>query len=175
PVILLTIVDKKALGFQLGASAYLLKPLDPLAVREALQRLIPRDNRQQKHLLVVHDDPGIADMLRQFLPESEYKLASALDGVAGLAAIAASRPDVLLLDIIMPRLDGFAVIEALRADPQTRDLPIIVISAKDLTSAEAARLKETVAVVIQKQGFQGEKLIQEIESVLKDLPIYGEK
>ncbi len=175
PVILLTIVDKKALGFQLGASAYLLKPLDPLAVREALQRLIPRDNRQQKHLLVVDDDPGIADMLRQFLPESEYKLASALDGVAGLAAIAASRPDVLLLDIIMPRLDGFAVIEALRADPQTRDLPIIVISAKDLTSAEAARLKETVAVVMQKQGFQGEKLIQEIESVLKDLPIYGEK
>jgi threonine synthase len=66
----------------------------------------------------------------------------------------------------MPRLDGFGVIENLRANPQTRDLPIIVISAKELTEAESARLKETVAFVMQKQGFQGEKLIQEINSAL---------
>jgi DNA-binding response OmpR family regulator len=105
-------------------------------------------------------------MLRQFLPESEFKLDSAFDGMAGLEAIAASRPDILLLDIMMPRLDGFGVIESLRANPKTRDLPIIVISAKDLTETESARLKETVAVVMKKQGFQGEKLMQEITSVL---------
>ncbi len=167
PVILLTIVDKKALGFRLGAAAYLLKPLDPAEVRDALHRVILSEDHPQKHLLVVDDDPNIADMLRQFLSEEEYKLDAALDGVAGLEAIAASRPDILLLDIIMPHLDGFGVIEALRADPQTRALPIIVISAKDLTEAEASRLKESVAAVMKKQGFQGEKLVDEIKSILQ--------
>ncbi len=168
PVILLTIVDKKALGFRLGAADYLLKPLDPVAVREALNKVILHGDLRQKHVLVVDDDPNVADMLRQFLPEAEFKLDSALDGIAGLEAIAASRPDILLLDIIMPRLDGFGVIESLRANPQTRDLPIIVISAKDLTDDETQRLKETVALVMKKQGFQGETLVDEINKALQD-------
>jgi CheY-like chemotaxis protein len=166
PVILLTIVDKKALGFRLGAAAYLLKPLDPVAVREALNRVIVPASRRPKHILVVDDDPNIADMLRQFLPETEFKLDAALDGIAGLEAISAARPDILLLDIVMPRLDGFGVIESLRADPKTCDLPIIVISAKELTAPESARLKETVALVMKKQGFQGEKLVDEINNFL---------
>jgi signal transduction histidine kinase/DNA-binding response OmpR family regulator len=168
PVILLTIVDKKALGFRLGATAYLLKPLDPVAVKEALNRVIASTApMRQKRVLVVDDDPNIADMLRQFLPESDYKLDSALDGVDGLLAVEANRPDVILLDIIMPRLDGFGVIKSLRANPQTHDLPIIVISAKELTVAESTRLKETVAFVMKKQGFQGEKLVDEISNMLK--------
>ena len=167
PVIMLTILDKKALGFHLGAAAYLLKPLDPIAVRDALSRVIGTTSRRQLQVLVVDDDPNIADMVRQFLPESDYKLDSALDGLAGLQAVGANRPDIILLDLIMPRLDGFGFIHKLRANPQTRDLPIIVISAKDLSEAESARLKETVASVIRKQGFQAEKLVQEIKSALK--------
>ena len=101
------------------------------------------------------------------MPETEYQLDSAFDGIAGLEAVAASRPDVILLDIMMPRLDGFGVIETLRADPQTRYLPIIVISAKDLTATELDRLKETVSSVLKKQGFQGQKLMDEIKNALK--------
>jgi PAS domain S-box-containing protein len=167
PVILHTIVDKKALGFQLGAAAYLLKPLDPVAVREALDRVIVQNGHKPKRVLVVDDDPNVADMLRQFLPESDFSLESALDGLASLRAIEAHRPDILLLDLLMPNLDGFDVIERLRANPQTCDLPVIVISAKDLTAEEAACLKETVTVVMKKQGFQGEKLIEEINQVLR--------
>jgi PAS domain S-box-containing protein len=169
PVILLTIVDKKALGFRLGAAAYLLKPLDPIAVRDTLRRVI-KTERAQKHLLVVDDDPTVADMLRQVLPESEFTLDCAADGLAALRAIESNRPDVVLLDLIMPRLDGFGVIESLRGNPQTHDLPIIVISAKDLTPAESARLKETVSVVLKKQGFEGHKLTEEIKSVLNKEP-----
>ena len=66
----------------------------------------------------------------------------------------------------MPKLDGFGVIERLRADPELRDIPIIVISAKELTGEESARLEESVAFVMRKQGFDGEKLVQEIKSVL---------
>ena len=166
PVILLTIVDKKALGFQLGAEAYLLKPLEPRAVRETLDRLIGTPPGQRKHVLVVDDDPNIADLLRQSLPEEEFELDSALDGQTGLDTIKAKRPDILLLDLIMPGLDGFDVIDCLRRDPATRDLPVIVVSVKDLTASESARLKATVALVMKKQGLQGEKLVAEINRLL---------
>jgi CheY-like chemotaxis protein len=167
PVILLTIVDKKALGFKLGAAAYLLKPLDPTVVLEALRRVIGEKEPPQKYVLVVDDDPDVAEMLRQTLPASDFVLASAEDGEAGLRAIAARRPDVILLDLMMPRLDGFGVIERLRADPELRNIPIIVISAKDLTEAESRTLKESVAFVMKKQGFDGDILVQEINSVVK--------
>jgi len=167
PVILLTIVDKKALGFRLGASAYLLKPLDPVAVLDALEQVTGGSGNGHKRVLVVDDDPHVADMLHQLLPESDFTLESAIDGVAGLEAIEAHRPDVVLLDIMMPRLDGFGVIERLRANRDTRDLPIIVISAKELTDIESARLKESVAFVMRKQGFDGVKLIHEINTALE--------
>jgi len=167
PVILLTIVDKKALGFQLGASAYLLKPLDPAAVLDTLKKVTARDGHGHVHVLVVDDDPHVADMLKQTLPESHFKLDSAEDGVAGLQAIEAHRPDVVLLDIMMPRLDGFGVIEQLRANEATRDLPIIVISAKELTDEEMKTLEERVNFVMKKQGFDGEKLMQEINVSLQ--------
>jgi DNA-binding response OmpR family regulator len=156
-------VDKKALGFRLGASAYLLKPLNPQEVLGTLRRVIKQNGRERISVLMVDDDPHIAEMLRQQLPESEFSVDSAPDGVAGLEAVEANRPDVLLLDIMMPRLDGFGVIERLRENPKTQDLPIIVISAKDLTDEESARLRESVTLVMRKQGFDGEKLAQEIK------------
>jgi CheY-like chemotaxis protein len=168
-VILLTILDKKALGFRMGASAYLLKPLNPREVIETLNRVTKQTDRTHIHVLVVDDDPHVADMLHQILPATEFVLNSAEDGVAGLEAIALQRPDVLLLDIMMPRLDGFGVIEQLRANPITQDLPIIVISAKELTDDESARLKESVTFIMRKQGFDGEKLVQEIKIALNTL------
>lgn len=170
PVVLLTIIDKKALGFRLGAAAYLLKPLDPAAVREALQRVISRGGHVQERVLLVDDDPNLADMLRQYLPEAEFILDWAPDGVAGLQAIERQRPDILLLDLLMPRLDGFGVIEALHRDPETRDLPVIVISAKDLTADESTRLRESVSCVLKKEGLEGERLIEEIRLVLSASP-----
>jgi CheY-like chemotaxis protein len=167
PVILLTIVDKKALGYQLGASAYLVKPLEPGVVMDTLRRVtLPKENAQI-HVLVVDDDPNVASILQEILPQAEYRLDSAPDGIAGLEAIGEDRPDILLLDLMMPHLDGFGVIENLRANPETRDLPIIVITAKDLTQDEIRGLRERVALVMKKQGFQGEKIIAEIQRVLK--------
>jgi signal transduction histidine kinase/DNA-binding response OmpR family regulator len=118
PVILHTIVDKKALGFQLGAADYLLKPLDPIAVREALERVSVKHGHKPKKVLIVDDDPNVADMLRQILPESDFSLESAADGLAGLESIEANQPDILLLDLLMPNLDGFGVIDRLRANPR---------------------------------------------------------
>ena len=167
PVILLTIVDKKTLGFRLGADAYLLKPLDPTLVLDALRKVIGNKDHSHKHVLVVDDDPNVAEMLSQTLTAPDFELASAEDGEAGLQAIQAQRPDVILLDLMMPKLDGFGVIERLRADPGTRDIPIIVISAKELSEDETRNLKESVAFVMKKQGFNSDVLAQEIHNVLK--------
>jgi GAF domain-containing protein len=167
PVILLTIVDKKALGFKLGAAAYLLKPLNPGLVLDALQRVIGEKEHPHKHILVVDDDPHVAEMLRQTLPESDFALDAAEDGEAGLKAIEVQRPDVILLDLMMPKLDGFGVIEKLRSNSELRNIPIIVISAKELTADESKMLKESVAFVMKKQGFDGDLLMQEINSVMK--------
>ncbi len=168
PVILHTIVDKKALGFKLGAAAYLLKPLNPSVVIETLRRLTTVTSGHPIMVLVIDDDPQVADMLHQMLPEPDFKLESVEDGEAGLKAIEANRPNVLILDLMMPNLDGFGVIEKLRENPETRDLPIVVISAKELTKEESIRLSESVEHVIKKQGLDGEQLVKEIKGVLKD-------
>jgi GAF domain-containing protein/CheY-like chemotaxis protein len=167
PVILLTIVDKKALGFKLGAADYLLKPLDPVVVYDALRRVINKSKHTRKYVIVVDDDPHVVDMLRQTLPEEEFELESAEDGEAGIQAIENRNPDVILLDLMMPKLDGFGVIERLRADPVLQNIPIIVISAKDLTQDESSRLTESVAFVMKKQGFDSQRLVNEIRNVIK--------
>ena len=167
PVILLTIIDKKALGFKLGAADYLLKPLDPVVVLATLRRVIGEKGPARKRALVVDDDPHVAEMLHQTLPESEFELHSAEDGEAGLRAIEVNRPDVILLDLLMPKLDGFGVIEKLRNDPKLRNIPVIVISAKDLTYEESRNLKESVSFVMKKQGLDASMLIQEINSAVK--------
>jgi GAF domain-containing protein/CheY-like chemotaxis protein/tetratricopeptide (TPR) repeat protein len=167
PVILLTIVDKKALGFKLGAAAYLLKPLDPGIVLETLHRVIGDKGHRRKCVLVVDDDPLIAEMVQQTLPGPEFAVISAADGEEGLQAVRTQHPDVILLDLMMPKLDGFGVIQRLRADSDLRNIPIIVISAKELTPEESQTLKESVAFVMKKQGFDGDLLRDEISSVVK--------
>jgi CheY-like chemotaxis protein len=167
PVILLTIVDKKALGFKLGAADYLLKPLNPAVVLDALRRVTGEKHQVRTCVLVVDDDPHVAEMLRQTLPESEFELNSAFDGEAGLHAVTMHHPDVILLDLMMPKLDGFGVIEKLRADPELRSIPIIVISAKELTHEESRTLKESVTYVMKKQGFDGNRLMEEINSAVQ--------
>ena len=130
--------------------------------------MIGEKNYRRKHVLVVDDDPLVTEMLRQTLPDSEFTLESAEDGEAGLRVLEAQHPDVILLDLMMPKLDGFGMIERLRADAEFRNIPIIVISAKDLTEEESKTLKESVAFVMKKQGFDGDLLKEEINSALKN-------
>jgi CheY-like chemotaxis protein len=165
PVIMLSIVDKKALGYRLGAADYLLKPLEAEAVLNALKRLAHLNGRAIKRLLVVDDDPYVHDLARQVLGE-HYQLDHAPDGVAALEAVQHQRPDAILLDLMMPRLDGFGVIELLQHNPEYGNIPIVVITAKTLTTEEAALLQQNVSHVIQKQGLAGETLLRELQSAL---------
>jgi signal transduction histidine kinase/CheY-like chemotaxis protein len=162
PVIVVSIVDNKDLGYRLGAFDYLLKPFDRDAIAAALSRLSPREGR----ILVVDDDPHVIDMVRQLLEEDPYEIVAAADGQEALEAVAHRRPDVILLDLLMPNMDGFAVIEHLQQDPEYRRIPIIVLTAKTLTVGEQALLDQSVVKVVQKMGLDRSAFIQELRTAL---------
>jgi signal transduction histidine kinase/DNA-binding response OmpR family regulator len=162
PVVLLSIVDQKDLGYRLGAFDYLLKPFDREAILATLGRLSPAHQR----LLVVDDDPYVIDLVRQLLEGQPYEIEAASDGQAALEAIAQRQPDVILLDLLMPRLDGFGVLEYLHRTPRYRDIPVIVLTAKICTAEEQALLHTRVRTVIHKQGLERAGLIQEVRAAL---------
>jgi K+-sensing histidine kinase KdpD/DNA-binding response OmpR family regulator len=167
PIIMLSIVDNKALGFKLGATDYILKPLDGDAILAALKRLIRLNGGVPlKRLLVADDDPLVVDMVEQLLENASYEVVSAADGVAALESIAVQLPDAILLDLMMPRLDGFGVLDRLQENPEYQAIPVIVLTAKSLTAREASRLRQSAIKVIQKQGLEAEQLLHQLRAAL---------
>jgi signal transduction histidine kinase/CheY-like chemotaxis protein/HAMP domain-containing protein len=164
PIIVLSIVDNKDLGYRLGASDYLLKPFDREAILSALTRIDPP---HRGRLLVVDDDPQVIDLVRQLLEDEPYEIMAATDGQEALEVIADQPPHVILLDLLMPRMDGFMVIEHLQRDPQSRQIPVIVLTAKTLTALDQVMLEQSVQTVIQKRGLERETLIQELRALLQ--------
>jgi len=165
PVIVLSIVDDKDRGYRLGAYDYLVKPFD----RDDLMRVIggiTSLESQPDRLLVVDDDPKVVDLIQQLLEDEPYHVASVEDGNQALEEIARNSPDLILLDLLMPNLDGFAVIEHLHQDVQFSDIPIVVITAKELTEDEQSWLNQRITSVVRKQNMTTEQMLQEIRSAL---------
>ena len=162
PVIMLSIVDQKDLGYRLGAADYLIKPFH----REEIVRALAGVTRLEGRLLVADDDPLVVDMVRQLLDSENYRIDAAADGEEALAKIRLSPPDVILLDLLMPRLDGFGVIEALQSDPVARGIPIVVLTAKSLSEEESALLHERTLAVIRKQGLDRGELLAGLRRAL---------
>ena len=162
PIVLLSVVDQKNLGYRLGAADYLVKPFE----REALLTTLSRTAGHCGRLLVVDDDPNVADMVRQLLEGEACTIDVARDGREALRAIAERPPDAVLLDLLMPGLDGFAVLEQLQADPGRRDIPVIVLTAKELTPEESALLERRTLAVVEKRGLERNALLQEVRRAL---------
>jgi len=168
PVVVLSIMDSKELGYRLGAFDYLVKPFDREAILSALARIAPsRAGLGQARLLVVDDDPQVVDLVCQLLEDEACEIRSAADGQEALEAIAQQPPDIILLDLLMPRLDGFGVIEYLRHSPQHCNIPIVVLTAKTLTDDDLSQLQQGVSKVMQKQGLERETLLQELRNALQ--------
>lgn len=167
PIIFLTIIDNKALGLELGAFDYLMKPLNAKEVERVLLRVSDSSNKDKIRVQIIDDDPNFIEILKQNFSEMEFEVQSALDAETGLAMIRQNIPDILLLDIIMPKMNGLEVIEQLKQDEDLRSLPIIVISSKDLTKKEHDQFNKSLIKVIKKQGLAGEELSQEIRHLLE--------
>jgi signal transduction histidine kinase/CheY-like chemotaxis protein len=165
PVLVVTVVDDRAMGLALGADDYMLKPVN----REALVDFLARHGGvrapgERPTVLAVDDDPTALELLKESL-EPRFSVITASDGRHALDAARSGRPDVVILDLMMPGMNGFEVASSLKADEATRRIPIVVLTAKDMNAEDRARLDGNVASVVRKGGgLATERLVEWIQS-----------
>jgi CheY-like chemotaxis protein len=164
PVIVVSVVDRESLGFSLGAADYLVKPVNWDLLFKVLTRLgiVP----EAGDLLIVDDDPESIRLMRRTLEARGFTVVEAHDGRQGLAAARERRPGLILLDLMMPVMDGFDTLQHLREDPRTADVPVVVLTAKDLTDEDRDRLGGKVQALFQKQRVPLEHLVNEVRSIV---------
>jgi len=165
PIIVLSIIDNKELGFSLGAFDYLLKPFEKEAILAVLHRI---PGMPAKRVLVVDDEPAAVNLLMQILQDEGYQVKEAYSGKEAVRALETSPHDIILLDLLMPEMDGFEVIRRVKANPRWRNIPIIVITAKDLTDDDCSFLRQSVDRIMQKAGLARETLMKEVQSLLRE-------
>jgi CheY-like chemotaxis protein len=164
PVVMVTITDDRQLGFSLGAVEYLSKPID----RARLGAVVARYRREPAagagaDVLVVEDDPSTRAMLRRTLEKEGWSVREAANGRAGLEQVSAESPALILLDLMMPEMDGFEFLDGLRRHAATAP-PVVVITAKELTEQDRQRLNGGVRAVVQKRPQDFDGLLAEVRS-----------
>ena len=147
PVVLMSIVDEKNRGYALGAADYLVKPVDRAKLVETLTAIC---GSATGHALLVDDDDLVRHSVRQALKPLGWSVTEAENGRIAVDALAATRPDVIILDLMMPTMDGFEFMEELRKRTDWQGIPVVVITAKDLTNEDRDRLNGGVERIIQK-------------------------
>jgi CheY-like chemotaxis protein len=163
-VVLVTILGDREMGYALGAADYLTKPIDTDALLQALGRFMPVGRRAE--VLVVDDDLATREMLRRTLAKGGWTVVEAADGREALAQLARAAPAVLLLDLMMPGMDGFEVLEAMRCEPGWRDIPVIVITAKDLGREELEWLRSRAEQVLRKGAYDRAELVGVVHGMI---------
>ena len=161
PVIMLTIVDDKNLGYSLGASDYLTKPLD----RERLLSVLNK-YRRDAPVLVVDDDATLRELLRRILEGAGYTVVEAENGRVALERLRTMVPGVILLDLMMPEMDGFEVVAELRRHEAWRAIPIVVVTAKELTDEDRQRLNGYVERILEKGAYSRDTLLGEVRDLV---------
>jgi signal transduction histidine kinase/CheY-like chemotaxis protein len=173
PVIMVTIVDEHRRGIALGAAGYLTKPID----RERLHRLVGRFRAPTPptRVLLVEDDEIQRDRIRGWLEGQQWMVQEAANGREALAHLQGDKPDVILLDLIMPEMDGFAVVAALQKEAGWRNIPVIVITARDLDAKDRERLNSGVQSVLVKEMFRPADLVERIRRLVQTNPAVDSK
>ncbi len=167
PVLIVTVLENRELGLALGADDFFTKPVDRAAfvqrVRELAPPLDPPDG--ERAILVIDDDPAVHDLLEAELEPAGYSVLTAANGPDGLALARSRSPALIVLDLMMPGMNGFEVAVELRSDPRTARLPVVVLTAKDLTAADRQALSGKIATVIPK----GDDAVARVTRSIRDL------
>jgi len=165
PVILVTMLGDRDMGLALGAAEHLTKPIAPQDLVRVLARL--RGPDATADVLIVDDDEGTRDVLRRTLVREGWTVREAADGADGLRQLAACKPAVVLLDLMMPQMNGFEMLRAMRENPAWHDVPVVIVTSKDLGRDELEWLKANTIEVFQKGAYGRTELIDSLRSMVE--------
>ena len=166
PVIMLTMVDNKGLGYALGVADYFNKPVDRDRLASVLNKYRRVDERTGA-VLVIEDDAPTRDIISRTLQKEGWLVAEAENGRAGLERVAVKRPDVILLDLMMPVMDGLEFLRELRSTAAGRAIPVIIVTAKDLSAEERLQLNGYVQKIVQKGSSIRDELLTEVSALVR--------
>jgi CheY-like chemotaxis protein len=165
PVLMISILDEKHKGYALGAADYLTKPFN----RDRLRALLAKYSGagRGRRILVVEDDADTRRWLSRALEGEGWQVAEAENGRVALERLVETPPDLIVLDLMMPEMDGFEFLSQLRRDQALRKIPVVVITAAELTDADRSRLNGGVERIMQKTEFQPDDLLAEVRSLVE--------
>jgi signal transduction histidine kinase/DNA-binding response OmpR family regulator len=166
PVIIVSVLDERGKGIALGAAEYIVKPVRREDLMAALQHpaLVSKGLNAPAKVLVIDDDPLAVELVEAVLQPEGYTVLKATDGATGLALAENELPSLIILDLLMPGLDGFAVVERLRAGPSTDRIPIIILTSKSMTSEEKQRLNGQISYLAQKAEFNHAAFVESVRT-----------
>ena len=167
PVVMISIVDEHSRGFALGASDYLVKPVD----REQLADVMARyrsgwDESERGSLLLVEDDEPTRSLFRRTLRDDGWNITEAENGAVGLEVLDEARPDLIVLDLMMPKMGGFEFLRRLRQRDGFSEVPVVVVTAKELSEAEHATLLDGASEVVAKGGDEQSEVLEDVRKLV---------
>ena len=173
PVIVVTIVDQPAVGGALGADEYLVKPVDKQTLVAAVERCLRSRGgaAPARPILVVDDDPSIREMIEEVLTACNYSVITAADGAQARTRVAQSLPELVILDLVLPKMSGLELLAEWRANPRTADLPVFVLTSKDLSKEEETYIRAHAESLFRKQNSWREPLLRQLERVVTGVAV----
>ena len=165
PVIIVTIVDQPAMGAAIGADEYLVKPVDKATLLAAVTRCLSgrEVSSPARPILVVEDDRPTLEVIAELLKTKGYAVATAADGASARRQVAASLPELVILDLMLPKVSGFELLAEWRADPHTAEIPIFVLTNKELTAQEKNYLRTNAQFLFRKQESWQDGLLKQLQ------------
>ena len=167
PIIIVSIVDQKQVGFALGAVDYLIKPVRKPVLLETIRKYVLPQSDEDEAILLVDDDPRALELLEETLRSAGYETESVRSGARALEVLSSKLVSAVVLDLLMPGMDGFEVIRHVRQEATLRELPIFVMTAKSLTKAELAVLTRETQALFHKNGSWQQQLTVEVGRVFQ--------
>ncbi|MGH9731171.1 MAG: response regulator [Candidatus Acidiferrales bacterium] len=175
PVVMVTIVDQPATGSLLCADEFIVKPVEKAILLSAVQRCLNHRGRvgPARPILVVEDDTPTREFVAELLSKHGYVVSTAPDGAAARAQVAASLPELVVLDLILPEVSGFQLLAEWRLDSRTADLPVFVLTSKDLTAKEKDYIHANAGALFQKGEQWQDALLRQLQRAVA--PVFTEK
>ena len=167
PIIVVSIIDNKQVGFALGAVDYLIKPINKQALLNSLHKHIPDAADEDSSILLVDDDSQTLELVQETLRSAGYETQSVRSGARALQVLGSKLVGAVVLDLMMPGMDGFEVIRHIRQQPTLKNLPVFVMTAKTLQQDELLLLNSEAQALIEKNGSWHHQLVVEIGQAIR--------